>query len=85
MTVRLADGRVLVAGGWDSLGGGYLTIKASAEVYDPAAGWTQALRDRHRCYMVDAASPATELGVVRVGVVGGGVSVPADVSTAAAG
>ena len=39
--VRLSSGRVLVAGGWGPIGGGYVTIKSSSELYDPASGsWT---------------------------------------------
>jgi hypothetical protein len=42
VAAELADGRVLVAGGWGPLGGGYITIKASAEIYDGATGtWTE--------------------------------------------
>ena len=41
--VRLLDGRVLVAGGWGPIGGGYITIKSSSELYDPASGaWTSS-------------------------------------------
>jgi hypothetical protein len=35
---RLLDGRVLAAGGWGPIGGGYVTIKSSAELYDPVSG-----------------------------------------------
>ena len=41
--VRLLDGRVLVAGGWGPIGGGFVTIKSSSELYDPASGtWTRS-------------------------------------------
>jgi hypothetical protein len=64
----LADGKVLVTGGWGVLGGGYFTTLATAEVYDPV---TSAFTQTGSMVQPRISSAAVRLVSGRVLVVGG--------------